>query len=289
MTLALAPISATSLLKVGGSLLGGLLGRKKKGPSWEQQVAQKQQLEEQRFTWLRKGAEAAGFNPLSVLNATGGGMAVNPQAISPLSTRAIVGDAIKELAGSLADPMDVERDQLEIDLAKEQLELSREQRARLANVSLNGTSPYRTSGSPNKATQRMSPDVQATIVQMDGVPEPRPGLFEFQLPSPIQSVDRGLPDPLDLDQSIRIDGQPIEGESEIWGVIRRGELLPFIGKLLSQNLAPSKYMEYADRLYGLQEKGRLSAEMYRKAMAQLRPAMERHRNRQQLPYSGPFQ
>lgn len=158
MTLPIAPIAGTGLLKVGASLLGGLLGRKKKGPSWAEQVDQKRQLEQQRFMWLRQGAENAGFNPLSVLNATGGGMAVNPQVSSPLSTRAIVGDAIRELGGSLGDPMDRERDQLDLDLAKEELELVRQQRERLST----GERIY---NSPVKYSEpEFSPDVTDTLV-----------------------------------------------------------------------------------------------------------------------------
>jgi len=86
-----------ALIAGGTSLLSGLLG---KGPSEAEQRAAQKETEINRWSWLVEGAQKAGFNPLSVLRASGGQMA--PSVQSPLSSRAALGEAIKTFGGTYA-------------------------------------------------------------------------------------------------------------------------------------------------------------------------------------------
>lgn len=88
-------------ISAGSKLLGGLLGGDK-GPSLRQQRNNMKKTEHQRFKWLVKGAQNAGFNPLSVLRATGGAMAPQLQPQTPLNARAVLGEAIADFGGTFA-------------------------------------------------------------------------------------------------------------------------------------------------------------------------------------------
>lgn len=88
-------------ISAGSKLLGGLLGGDK-GPSLRQQRNNMKKTEHQRFKWLVKGAQNAGFNPLSVLRATGGAMAPQLTPQTPLNARAILGEAIADFGGTFA-------------------------------------------------------------------------------------------------------------------------------------------------------------------------------------------
>lgn len=83
----------------GSQLLGGLLSKGKK-PQWDFQ--EKERMENERFKWLVKGAKNAGFNPLTVLRATGGQSGNYQTTDSPLGSRAAVGEAIKTFGGTYA-------------------------------------------------------------------------------------------------------------------------------------------------------------------------------------------
>ena len=76
-------------------------------------------MEERRFQWLVKGAQNAGFNPLTVLGATGGQHAPAPQ--SPISRSAVIGNAIAKAAEAY-DPIRREREELENELLREQID-----------------------------------------------------------------------------------------------------------------------------------------------------------------------
>jgi len=83
-----------------GKLAGGLFGDS--GPSFSDQRKHTKRMELARYGWLRDGALKAGFNPLTVLRATGGQM-MQPQNMgSPLSTRAAIGEALETFAGTYA-------------------------------------------------------------------------------------------------------------------------------------------------------------------------------------------
>lgn len=72
------PGITSSLITAGSSLLGGLLGGKGKTKTqWD--FEERRYHEKNRYKWLRKGAQNAGFNPLAVLGAAGGS-AGNAQA-----------------------------------------------------------------------------------------------------------------------------------------------------------------------------------------------------------------
>lgn len=110
------------LIKAGASILGGLLGGKSKGPSLEQQRISMQITEQERFKWLRDGAQAAGFNPLTVLGATGGNMA--PQLQNPLNTNAVAQALSSGLTtfANAYDPVRHETQELQNELLREQID-----------------------------------------------------------------------------------------------------------------------------------------------------------------------
>jgi len=95
------PATTAALIQGGSSLVGGLLG-KDKGPSLRKQRNNMKKIEEDRYKWLVKGAQRAGFNPLTVLRSTGGQMAPQLNFDSPLSARAVLGEAIKTFGGTYA-------------------------------------------------------------------------------------------------------------------------------------------------------------------------------------------
>jgi len=124
------PITGNAALKVGGTLLGGVLGRSK-GPSLRKQLRQNRdhmrKVETQRYKWLVSGAQAAGFNPSSALGATGGnfGNAQNMSA-SPMSNgMGVIGDAIRVFADEM-DPVRLETQRLNNEILEEQLTRYRE-------------------------------------------------------------------------------------------------------------------------------------------------------------------
>lgn len=93
------PVTTAALISGGSKLLGGILG---KGKKVEQNFQEQQHLEENRFKWMVKGAQNAGFNPLSVLRSTGGQMGQMQSIQSPLGARAALGEAIETFGGTYA-------------------------------------------------------------------------------------------------------------------------------------------------------------------------------------------
>lgn len=92
-----------------------------------------------RLNKLRKQAEKHGFNPLTLLGAGGGigqsGTTLGNgafNALPPMSSAGIIGEALEGIAGGLSnafapvDPIAAERDQLELDLMREELSLMRQ-------------------------------------------------------------------------------------------------------------------------------------------------------------------
>lgn len=78
----------------GTSLLGGLLGGEDK-VGWKKQKRMARETEEERFKWLVTGAKKAGFNPLTVLGATGGAQGHIPQqSSSPFGWKQALAGAI---------------------------------------------------------------------------------------------------------------------------------------------------------------------------------------------------
>lgn len=144
------PVVTTGLIKAGTSLLGGLFGRKDKGPTMQQQLDfQRWQLdqerasnaawEKERYTHLRDGALAAGFNPLTVLGATGGGSSAPSGSMAPLQVStggpdwgaiaASVGDDIADMI-IRNDPVEQEYRQLRNELLRADIKTMQNRRMR---------------------------------------------------------------------------------------------------------------------------------------------------------------
>lgn len=119
---------ASGLASVGGSLLS----RKKQKTEWD--FEERRYLEKNRFKWLRRGAQRAGFNPLTVLGATGGQMAgVNPTVTdSPLGFAAIAAKALADAGASYLsfDPVAYEQANRNLELTQSMIDLNRSEMAR---------------------------------------------------------------------------------------------------------------------------------------------------------------
>jgi hypothetical protein len=102
-----------TLLSVGGSLLGGILGNRARKK--EAQAAR--EYDARRLQTLRADAEAAGFNPLTALKA-GVGSAYQPTQAN--LSFGFMGDAFRAL-GQALDPMRRERARLENELLQTQI------------------------------------------------------------------------------------------------------------------------------------------------------------------------
>lgn len=104
-----------TLLQVGGGLLSSLFGRKKKQPV-PTRVTPAQ---------IRAEAEAAGFNPLTVLTASaGGGFGMNPAPATNLGSLDLIGDAVAGIGTAIerADPIERETKKLENELLRRQID-----------------------------------------------------------------------------------------------------------------------------------------------------------------------
>lgn len=119
---------ASGLASIGGSLLG----RKKQKTEWD--FEERRYLEKNRFKWLRRGAKRAGFNPLTVLGATGGQMAgVNPTVTdAPLGFATIAAKALADAGASYLsfDPIAYEQSQRNLELTNSMIDLNRSEAMR---------------------------------------------------------------------------------------------------------------------------------------------------------------
>lgn len=91
----------------------------------QEQFELNKQTELERWSWLVEGAQNAGFNPLTVLGASGGAMGNAPTAprkIAPLSN---IGNAIaqagSEFARYMPNPIDTQTQKLENELLRKQI------------------------------------------------------------------------------------------------------------------------------------------------------------------------
>ena len=97
------PVTTAALISGGSKLLGGILSKPKK-------LQQNFREERQNLKNIVRGAKEAGFNPLTVLKATGGQPTANA-IVSPLGMRAALGEAIEQFGATYAtDAMDRERE-----------------------------------------------------------------------------------------------------------------------------------------------------------------------------------
>ena len=103
--MALSPTTTAALIQGGTALLGGMF--KDKGPSLKKQHRlgreSQQKLARDLPQYIVAGAQKAGFNPLTMLRATGGSVGSPTQAnISPLGQRSAIGDAIAQFGATYA-------------------------------------------------------------------------------------------------------------------------------------------------------------------------------------------
>lgn len=103
-------MALATAIKVGGSLLGGLLGRKKTSNRVD-------------YARLRRDAEAAGFNPLTAL-IHGGAAGYTQTSAPPLQTAGLIMDAANALSDhyKTPDPVAQERERLEQELLKARID-----------------------------------------------------------------------------------------------------------------------------------------------------------------------
>lgn len=106
----LAAPAAPALISAGAQLFGGLFGRK-----------EKKQSTVPNLRGLRAEAEAAGFNPLTALQATGGGSVTT---VPGLSSAEVLAEAVQAGLGAYAryDPIEEETRKLNNQLVKAQIE-----------------------------------------------------------------------------------------------------------------------------------------------------------------------
>jgi len=109
------------IISTGLNLASGLLSRNNYKKDRDRAMSVMKNTERKRYKWLVQGAQAAGFNPLTVLGATGGQMAQQPAIQSPLSSGAIAAQALAQ-GFQQYDPVADEGVQLDNDLKRAQLE-----------------------------------------------------------------------------------------------------------------------------------------------------------------------
>ena len=228
-----APLLAAAL-PAGLNLLGGLFGKKK----------QKEPEVKFEYEKMRKAAEAAGFNPLTVLRATGGAPTSVSNPVPTLSSAAVVANALGTGAQAYfdaqPDPLQQERDRLEIDLMKQQLgtvqtSLARDNRTG-ALVATRATRGW--SGAPVTRQTQMAPRNN-----------PNPGLSATTAPTmtgPTNAYDdtsimsrTGVPI-----SNMDPDNPPPEFESDVYTAAREGQLLPWGLDLFMRNNTRTSYEDF---------------------------------------------
>jgi len=170
----LATPGGGALASAGMSLIGGLLGKKDK--------VQRQEVD---FTKLRDNAQAAGFNPLTALRATGGqGFGVN--TMPGLSSAEVLGNAVQAGLGTYLshDPIAEETRRLENDLLRQEIERGKKTGFPVRGVSVSSSpvetrptladiNPRQTVTTPTTPTMPRDPAVQQVLTQATQL-EPEP-------------------------------------------------------------------------------------------------------------------
>ena len=139
--------------------------------------------EKERFSWLVKGAENAGFNPLTVLGATGGGMGQSPNALAetaagqtaarrmaPLSN---IGNSIaaagEQFARFMPDPISIQTQKLNNQLLEKQIAQIDRENLRFGQPRLQTTSsPVTDLSEVNAITPRPMEATNARRILSDG-------------------------------------------------------------------------------------------------------------------------
>lgn len=212
----------------GAQLASGLLGKGKTKTQWD--FAERSRLEKDRFKWLVRGAKRAGFNPLTVLGATGGQMGGGPVATaSPFTARQAVGDAIAAATNAYlsTDPIAQETAKLENQLLRKQIDQYENEAGRF------GTRPIGSS----------VPQVRSTASPVSQSVDPETGL-----PTLTDAAGNATPTPNTL---VMAGDEVGELETLAMGAAAQGQLGEFARQLLELNLPTGLYNFGADVFNGI--------------------------------------
>lgn len=270
-----APLLAAAI-PAGINLLGGLFGRDKT-PEPETKYE---------FGKMRAAAEAAGFNPLTVLKATGGAPTSVSNPVPRLSSAAVIADALgtgaREYFASQPDPLQEARDRLEIDLMRKQLEtvtLDPMSRGTVRSTVSTGWS-----GAPVTAQTVAAP-----------TQNPNPGLSATNYNPSMTGPKTGYNDlSIESRSGVRIsnmdaDNPPPELEMDAYTIAREGQLVPWGVDLFQRNNVRNSYEDWAlerDAPYALKQRWKEDAKRnkrerkrkeYKEADDPLRAARDRRR------------
>jgi len=185
--------------------------------------------EKNRYSWLVSGAQKAGFNPLTVLGATGGAMSGGASAGSPLmqpvrGSSPTVGDALGAGVAAFADSYDP------VGFATRQQQL--ENMRKLGNVydaelAKFGTVPVNTvNNSPTRVQNdplRVQVGEPAQVRQNDGRPYAREDMFDDRPRIPIREND-GTLSTLDKKMADAMGYEP-------WDQMPSGDMTHLLGEI----------------------------------------------------------
>jgi len=221
-------MSATTaaLITGGASLLGGIMGRKK-GPSLKKQhrVAREsqQKLARDLPKYIVAGALKAGFNPLTVLGATGGQVGSATQATPIVGTNNFIQDALTTAADAYVryDPIAEETRRLQNEIAQEELSQIRNEALRFGNQ----VRGVRTTQSPIDTNGQGRVAQPAQIYPVN----PPPEITTSALPRTTAAA-------ISPDYSVRLDDESLaEFETQAAGAAMAGQLPEMLRDLGEKN------------------------------------------------------
>lgn len=181
-----------------------------------QRISSRQQRDDtkRQFRWIRKGAEAAGFNPLTAL---GVGTAASQSVGAPLATvtgGSPTGAALESFANIMSnyDPIATETARLQNQLARQQLNNAKEKTERLGG------------GVPQVRSTQSPVEVKAAV---DAAIGPSQG----NLGRGIGYMDLENADPRVLRTNPDGSIEPAEIEVDAYGQAVKGDFWPYVGEL----------------------------------------------------------
>lgn len=235
------------------TVASGLLGKGKTKTQWDFQ--ERERLEKERFKWLVKGAQKAGFNPLTVLGATGGGLGGGPVATStPFGVRQAIADAISAGANAYLahDPVLDESKDVENELLRKQIAQYENEARRF------GSRPI---GAPVPSLRKSpSPTVSG-------------GPADVESPYGTQAYDATGKPLLDVDSYLLYNSkdEPLELETDYFGAWRSGQLFPVIASDIERNVSPDTYDALSAYARGVSLPFRGAVWAYKKAKESVKP------------------
>ena len=120
------PATAWSIGSGIGKVVGGLFGRRSAAKQARRQREQEISDFKNKGKWIRQSAERGGFNPLTMLNATGGNLGRVSSGVPPLASTSFLLDGIQDLSDGFTGRAAIEAAQ-----AREDLRLTRVQADRI--------------------------------------------------------------------------------------------------------------------------------------------------------------